>query len=103
MNSKEALEKICLHCEYYHQDMCFRAIAGCKEWHKLEKDLEILEILKKEFHITLYSAKEHYDKMNIITIQAYGDYEHGCFDTTARTSITKEQYNKLKEWLDNEI
>lgn len=47
MTSKEALEKICLHCEHYHQDMCFRAIAGCEEWHKLEKDLEILAILKK--------------------------------------------------------
>ena len=47
MTSKEALERICLHCEHYHQGMCFRAIAGCEEWHKLEKDLKVLETLRK--------------------------------------------------------
>lgn len=59
MKSKEALEKICLHCEHYKQDMCFRAIAGCEEWHKLEKDLEVLEEIK-ENHPDLYNL---YKKM----------------------------------------
>lgn len=94
MDDKELLEKICLHCEHYHQDMCYRAIAGCEEWHKLEKDLKILEIFKKELVIEIeYNyLTEKYD------VFIYG--ERG-FGEKTKIVIDKDKGDLLKEWLAN--
>ena len=67
---------------------------------EIRKRLEILDMLKQEFHIKLYNANEISYKAYLITIQSYED--EGTWDTTAETTITKEQYDKLKEWLKNE-
>jgi len=83
MKSKEALEQICKHCEYYHQDMCYRAIAGCEEWHKLEKDLEILEIFEK-------------GKKNYVGIPPTYD------DKELTITIKKDNWNKIKQWVKGE-
>ena len=58
MNSKEALKNICSKCEEEKRKnkvLCpFRSISSdyCEEYETIEKDLEVLEILKKRTAIS---------------------------------------------------
>ena len=62
MTSKEALKSICLECEMEkgkNKTVCpFRSISNdyCEEYEKIEKDLEVLEILKKHIEINKYGT-----------------------------------------------
>ena len=62
MTSKEALKSICLECEREkgkNKTACpFRSISNdyCEEYEKIEKDLEVLEILKKHIEINMYGT-----------------------------------------------
>lgn len=112
MTSKEALEKICLHCEHYHQDMCFRAIAGCEEWHKLEKDLEKLELYEKVFpkmqEDGAYYKGQYYKQREILEILKEKAYLYQVNENPKVASIQINittldvNFNEIKEWLKNE-
>ena len=60
MNSKEALKNICSKCEeekWKNKIRCpFRSISSdyCEEYETIEKDLEVLEILKKNIKLNKY-------------------------------------------------
>lgn len=84
MNSKEALKSLCNHCEKLSiRDgfigCPFRNISNdyCEEFETIEKDLEVLEILKK-----------HHNKDSLLKtlINIYND----------------KGLNKIKEWLNHE-
>lgn len=88
MNNKEALKSLCNHCEKLSiRDgfigCPFRNISNdyCEEFETIEKDLEILEILKKYL---FYDNKNHFIKMKQI-----------------RKSTFNFDYEDLKEWLDD--
>lgn len=85
MNSKEALEEIKDWLEYKDADW-----ATIKYVEKIEKDLEVLQILK--------------DRLPPITILRVMEYEgtYVLYNSINSTSITKEEYELLKEWLENE-
>lgn len=67
MNSKEALKNICSKCEeekWKNKIRCpFRSISSdyCEEYETIEKDLEVLEILKKRtaIHGRIYDKENH--------------------------------------------
>ena len=89
MTSKKALKSICLECEKekgVNKVACpFRSISNdyCEEFEIIEKDLEVLEILKKYLY---YDNKTHFIKMKQI-----------------RKSTFNFDYEDLKEWLEDEI
>lgn len=67
MTSKEALKNICSKCEeekWKNKIRCpFRSISSdyCEEYETIEKDLEVLEILKKRtaIHGCIYDEENH--------------------------------------------
>lgn len=80
MTSIEALLKIESFCAYYMDEVG-------EALEKLAKDLEVLQILK--------------DKLPPITILRVMEYEgtYVLYNSINCTSITKEEYELLKEWL----
>ena len=88
MTSKEALKSLCNECEKSLANEklgCpFRSISNdyCWEIEAIQKDLEVLEILKKYLY---YDNKTHFIKMKQIKKSTFN------FD-----------YEDLKEWLEHE-
>lgn len=88
MTSKESLKNICLECEIANGKVkiaCpFRSISNeyCENYQTIEKDLEMLEIIKKYLY---YSKKSHCIRMRDI-----------------RKRQSNFDYEELKEWLKNE-
>lgn len=86
MNSKEALDYL-----------CFIALGNeksakkCKE--TIEKDLEILEILKKWVLVN-----ETYDDLFPYEIKL----RNGYVSNRSCLVFTKDDYEKVKEWLEND-
>lgn len=83
MTSKEAL-----------WDLKCNAIEQC-DWENdrldiIEKDLEILEMLKNKMSIEI--AYYNGDKR-------YGTYKYIAYNGTPLDIETKEEFNKIKEWL----
>lgn len=90
MNSKEALDELewFINCVYDSVEDGHAAYlkdeveSASNAYNKIEKDLEILEILKKYLY---YDNKNHFIKMKQI-----------------RKSTFNFDYEDLKEWLENE-
>ena len=90
MNSKEALKSMCNHCVKLNiKDGIigcpFRDISNdyCGEFETIEKDLEVLEILKKHFDNNSLTLS----LTNFISFYIYKD---------------DKDFNKVKDWLDND-
>ena len=95
MTSKEALKSMCNHCEKLSiRDgfigCPFRNISNdyCEEFETIKKDLEILEIIKKWSFI-----QENYK-------DGYGTFTQ--FLCNIHTIGMKKDFNKIKDWLENE-
>ena len=96
MNSKEALKSMCNHCEKLSIRDGFigcpyRCISNdyCEEFETIEKDLEVLDIIKrsiysKEIHKYVMNEKLNGQKFISIGLSIRGD----------------DDINKIKEWLD---
>lgn len=97
MTSKEALKSICLKCEKekgVNKVACpFRSISNdyCEEFEIIKKDLEVLDIIKR----SIYSRESHKYVLN--------EKLKGQKFMNASLYISGDtDYNKVKEWLDNE-
>ena len=90
MNSKEAFEEIIKVCNYYHrQKSNFDCETVCGyPIKKIERDLEVLEIIKKWSFI-----QENYK-------DGYGPFSQ--FICNIHTIGMEEDFKKVKEWLENE-
>ena len=88
MTSKELLEHIIFEAKLDKPifSVYYQELIGAKE--KIEKDLEILEIIKKWSFI-----EESYK-------EGYGPYTK--FQCIIHTIGMEEDFNKIKEWLENE-
>ena len=92
MNSKEAFEEIIEVCNYYHRQ---KSYADCETIcgypiKKIERDLEVLEILKKS--IFFHETHEH-----------ALDLKHkGLKFMNIAGNVWGEDATKVKEWLENE-
>ena len=92
MNSKEVLKNICSKCEeekWKNKIRCpFRSISSdyCEEYETIEKDLEVLEILKEHVAINkcIYDDTKMIKCIEIVILE--GDIN----------------YSKIKEWLEDE-
>lgn len=90
MNSKEALKNICSKCEeekWKNKVRCpFRSISNdyCEEFETIEKDLEVLKILKEHVAINkcIYDDTKMSNCIEIVILE--GDMN----------------YSKIKEWLE---
>ena len=100
MNSKEALKSMCNHCEKLSIRDGFigcpyRCISNdyCEEFETIEKDLEVLEMLKKKMSIgtDYYDSDDDCKKCEFIT-----------YNGEALNIGTEEVFNKIKEWLEDE-
>lgn len=78
MNGLEALNRICNDCE-------------SEEYKLIKKDLEILEILKKSMSVDT----EVFENDNHEVVE----YEYIAFNDWELDIENKEEYNKIKEWL----
>ena len=93
MNSKEALEHIIFEAKldkpifsvYYQELIEARG--------KLEKDLDVLEMLKKKMSI----ETDYYDSDD-----GCEEFEYIVYNGEALNIDTQEEFNKIKEWLENE-
>ena len=96
MTSKEALKSMCNHCEKLSiRDgfigCPFRNISNdyCEEFETIKKDLEVLDIIKRSFYSRdshKYVLNEKLKKFMNVSLYISGDTD----------------YNKIKEWLENE-
>ena len=64
-----------------------------EEYKKIEKDLEILEILKKKMTI----ETDYYD-----SDIGCEDYEYIAYNGEPLNIVDKDEFNKIKEWLEND-
>lgn len=93
MNSKECLERIIFEAKldkpifsvYYQELIEARG--------KLEKDLDVLEMLKKKMSI----ETDYYDSDD-----GCEEFEYIVYNGEALNIDTQEEFNKIKEWLENE-
>ena len=91
MTSKEAFEKIIEVCRYYRRGI---SNVDCKTvcgYHikNIERDLEVLEIIKKWTLIIQENYKDSYRKFT-------------QFLCNIHTIGMKEDFEKIKEWLEDE-
>ena len=92
MNSKEALRLLETRCRFYAQDNDeLQETYEARE--KIEKDLEVLEMLKKKMSIgtDYYDSDDGCKKCEFIT-----------YNGEALNIDTEEVFNKIKEWLEDE-
>ena len=88
MTSKEALEEIQEHITKAQKNIDI-----------IKTDLEVLEILKKQFYFKLIE----YDWGSILSIVDKEDLkDYDGVDVTARTCLDKVGASIIKEWLENE-
>lgn len=99
MNSLMALRGICYECEKnmaINKTRCpFRSISNehCEEYELIKKNLEILEILKSYMSI----ETEIFENENNEVVE----YEYIAFNNGDLDIENKEEYNKIKEWLND--
>lgn len=96
MNSLRALRSICYECEknmVRNETRCpFRSISNeyCEEYELIKKDLEILEIFKKNLSVKTESCK-------------YGNEfiknEYIAYNGMDLDIMNEEEYNKIKDWI----
>ena len=97
MKSLMALKCICYECEKnmaINKTRCpFRSISNehCEDYELIKKDLEILEILKSYMSI----ETEIFENENNEVVE----YEYIAFNNGDLDIENKEEYNKIKEWL----
>ena len=89
MTSKEAFEKIIEVCRYYHRGI---SNVDCKTVcgypiKNIERDLEVLEIIKKWTFIIQENYKDSYRKFT-------------QFICSIHTIEMEEDFKKVKEWLE---
>lgn len=91
MNSKEWLERIIYLAKLNEPifSVYYQELNEAKE--KIEKDLEILEILKSYMSI----ETEIFESENNEVVE----YEYIAFNNGDLDIENKEEYNKIKEWL----
>ena len=100
LNSKESLEHICKNCDneccpYIHYEQ-----SRCSFYGVIRKDLDRLEKLEKAFDIVTYKS------VNILILK-YCIAKGGGVETynlhyTTEEPITQEEYELLKEVLEND-
>ena len=88
MTSEEALEIL---LAGYYNNANYQEVIEARE--KLEKDLEVLEILKKWVLVN-----ETYDDLFPYEIKL----RDGYVSNRSCLTFTKDDYEKVKEWLENE-
>ena len=90
MTSKEAFEEIIKVCNLYHRQIANVDVDSIHGYpiKKIEKDLEVLEIIKKWSFI-----QENYK-------DRYGTFTQ--FLCNINTIGMEEDFKKVKEWLENE-
>lgn len=88
MTSKEALEIL---LAGYYNNANYQELIEARE--KLEKDLKVLEILKKWIVVN-----ETYDDLFPYEIKL----RNGYVSNRSCLVFTKDDYEKVKEWLENE-
>lgn len=88
MTSKEALEILLVG---YYNNANYQDVIEARE--KLEKDLEVLDILKKWVLVN-----ETYDDLFPYEIKL----RNGYVSNRSCLVFTKDDYEKVKEWLENE-
>lgn len=97
MNSLRALRSICYECEKnmaINKTRCpFRSISNeyCKEYELIKKDLEIANMLRKNMHVDTETFKDDNGKDV--------EYEYIAYNYWELDIENKEEYNKIKEWL----
>lgn len=91
MTSKEALKSLCDHCEKVSISNGFvgcpyRCISNdyCEEFETIEKDLEVLEILKNYIHYYICRSADGQSCINIVIFEDVMNY------------------TIIKEWLEND-
>ena len=91
MNSKECLERIIFVAKLDKpiSSVYYQELIEAKE--KIEKDLEILEILKKSMSVDT----EVFENDNHEVVE----YEYIAFNDWDLDIENKEEYNKIKNWL----
>ena len=100
MMSKEALKNMCNHCEKLSiRDgfigCPFRNISNdyCEEFETIEKDLKLLEVLKKKMIIDT----DYYDSDD-----GCEEFEYIAYNGQPLNIENKQEYDLLKEWLEND-
>lgn len=100
MNSKQALLKLCFKYlptideMYLNLDEEDETLLNC-----IIKDLNALEILKKQFYFEL----KEYDWADLLSIVDKEDLKDGDgIDVTATTCLEKVDTPTVREWLNNE-
>ena len=92
MTSKQALEKLFNDIrefeEHFFGCICFDSK---EEYNLIKKDLEILEMLKNKMSIE--NAYYNGDKR-------FGTYKYIAYNGTPLDIETKEEFNKIKEWME---
>ena len=88
MTSKEALEILLVG---YYNNANYQELIEARE--KLEKDLKVLDILKKWVLVN-----ETYDDLFPYEIKL----RNGYVSNRSCLAFTKDDYEKVKEWLENE-
>ena len=99
MNNKEALKSMCNHCEKLSIRAgfigCpFRNISNdyCEEFETIKKELKVLEILKKKMIIDT----DYYDSDD-----GCEEFEYIAYNGQPLNIENKQEYDLLKEWLDD--
>lgn len=88
MTSKEALEKIKkLSIAYMPSNMCLEDKYK-EEFNEIQKDLQVLEIIKNKLVFPLALMSLPYELYNNSVMK--------------EQQLTQEEYDKIKEWLENE-
>ena len=100
MTSKEALKSMCNHCEKLSiRDgfigCPFRNISNdyCEEFETIEKELKVLEILKKKMIIDT----DYYDSDD-----GCEEFEYIAYNGQPLNIENKQEYDLLKEWLEHD-
>ena len=96
MTSKQALKNIksdseCVYVdERFEEEILFAHDYFHQEINVIEKDLEVLEILKKKL-------------VELNRVKTYTDYRvYNCYQYSPDLYLTEKEFNKIKEWLENE-
>ena len=94
MTSKQALEELYVDIKQFEEHfigcICFDSE---DEYNLIKKDLEILEMLKNKMSIEI--AYYNGDKR-------FGTYEYIAYNGVPLDIETKEEFNKIKEWIEND-
>lgn len=101
MTNKEAYENIGLALKCYLPDNLSKDTKDelQESWDTIRKDLEVLKILKKNCFIDVWSSEEHNLETGhyyLVIQESKDDWEYMSLP------ITENDYQKIKEWLEND-